>query len=39
MVTLLGPVHDDSYIMIHEVPAPAWGYSGKTQEYRFIAPA
>jgi 4-oxalocrotonate tautomerase len=37
MVTVLGPVHEDSYIMVHEVPAPAWGYSGKTQEYRFIA--
>jgi 4-oxalocrotonate tautomerase len=37
MVTMLGPVHEDSYIMVHEVPAPAWGYSGKSQEYRFIA--
>ena len=25
-----------SYVTLHEPPADAWGYSGKTQEYRFI---
>lgn len=37
MTRLLNSVHADSYILVHEVPASAWGFSGKTQEYRFIA--
>ena len=37
MTGLIGPVHETSYVLVHEVPAPAWGYGGKTQEYRFIA--
>lgn len=37
MLKLLNAVHEDSYIVVHEVPAAAWGFSGKTQEYRFIA--
>jgi 4-oxalocrotonate tautomerase len=37
MSEILGPVHDESYILVHEVPAAAYGYGGKTQEFRFIA--
>lgn len=37
MLGVLGPVHEASYIMVHEVPAPAWGYAGQSQEYRFVA--
>ena len=37
MDTLLTAVHEDSYVMVHEVPATSWGFAGKTQEYRFIA--
>lgn len=33
---ILGGVHTESYVLIHEVPACAYGYGGKTQEYRFI---
>ncbi|WP_027053317.1 tautomerase family protein [Mesorhizobium erdmanii] len=34
---LLGGVHDESYAFVHEVPAAAYGYGGKTQEFRFIS--
>jgi 4-oxalocrotonate tautomerase len=37
MSDILGPVHQESYILVHEVPAAAYGYGGKTQEFRFIA--
>ena len=37
MGEILGNVHPESYILVHEVAAAAYGYSGKTQEYRFIA--
>jgi 4-oxalocrotonate tautomerase len=33
----LGETHEESYVMVHEVPAPAWGFAGKTQEFRFIS--
>jgi 4-oxalocrotonate tautomerase len=33
----LGAVHAESYILVHEVPASAYGFGGKTQEFRFIA--
>ncbi len=33
----LGPTHSESYILIHEVPAAAYGFGGQTQEYRFIS--
>ena len=33
----IGGVHTESYILVHEVPAAAYGFGGKTQEYRFIA--
>lgn len=37
MEAMIGPVHAESYILVHEVPAAAYGYGGQTQEYRFIA--
>ena len=37
MQDILGPLHDESYILVHEVPASAYGYGGKTQEFRFIS--
>jgi 4-oxalocrotonate tautomerase len=37
MENLIGPVHEESYILVHEVPAAAYGYGGKTQEFRFIS--
>jgi len=33
----LGAVRNESYIVVDEVPAPAWGYAGKTQEFRYIS--
>jgi 4-oxalocrotonate tautomerase len=35
--TTLEPVHQESYILVHEVPAAAYGFGGKTQEFRFIS--
>jgi len=32
---LLGNLHEESYIYIQDVRAAAYGYGGKTQEYRF----
>lgn len=32
----LGDVHTESYALVHEVPAAAYGFGGKTQEFRFI---
>jgi 4-oxalocrotonate tautomerase len=37
MGEMLGAVHPESYILVHEVPAAAYGYGGKTQEFRFIS--
>ena len=37
MENMIGPVHEESYILVHEVPAAAYGYGGKTQEFRFIS--
>jgi len=33
---IVGALASASYIVIHEVPADAWGYQGQTQEYRYI---
>ena len=33
----LGPTHNESYILVHEVPAAAYGFGGKSQEFRFIS--
>lgn len=32
---LLGPIHEESYIHVENVRAAAYGYGGKTQEYRY----
>lgn len=32
-----GPLHEESYVLVHEVPAAAYGYGGRTQEHRFVA--
>jgi 4-oxalocrotonate tautomerase len=34
--TLLGNLHQESYIYVHDVRAEAYGYGGLTQEYRYI---
>jgi len=33
---LLAPLHEESYIFVHDVRAEAYGYGGKTQEWRYI---
>lgn len=32
---LLGELDEKSYVYIHDVRAPTYGYGGKTQEYRY----
>ncbi|MCC2107167.1 MAG: tautomerase family protein [Hyphomicrobiales bacterium] len=32
---LLGEVHEESYIHVEDVRAAAYGYGGRTQEYRY----
>ncbi|OAP42734.1 4-oxalocrotonate tautomerase [Sinorhizobium glycinis] len=34
---LLGTLNPESYVLVHEVSAAAYGYGGKTQEFRFIS--
>ena len=34
---LIGGAHEESYVLVHKVPASAYGYGGKTQEFRFVA--
>ncbi|PST21945.1 4-oxalocrotonate tautomerase [Mesorhizobium plurifarium] len=34
---LLGKIHPESYVLVHEVPPAAYGYGGKTQEFRYIS--
>jgi 4-oxalocrotonate tautomerase len=34
---LLGPLHEASYVHVHDVPADAWGYGGRTQAQRRAA--
>ncbi len=33
---LLGPLHEESYIYVQDVRAEAYGYGGKTQEWRYV---
>jgi len=33
---LLGPLHGESYVYVHDVRADAYGYGGRTQEYRYV---
>lgn len=35
MVEILGDLHEESYIHVHDVRATAYGYGGLTQEYRY----
>jgi 4-oxalocrotonate tautomerase len=37
MNELLGGVHTESYALVHEVPASAYGFGGQTQEFRYIS--
>ncbi|CAN5484858.1 4-oxalocrotonate tautomerase family protein [soil metagenome] len=32
---ILGALHEESYIFVHDVKAAAYGYGGLTQEYRY----
>ncbi|NUZ06050.1 tautomerase family protein [Piscinibacter koreensis] len=32
---LLGTLHEESYVHVHDVRAAAYGYGGRTQEYRW----
>ncbi|PWK75558.1 tautomerase family protein [Aminobacter sp. AP02] len=32
---ILGAIHEESYIHVHDVKAAAYGYGGKTQEFRY----
>jgi 4-oxalocrotonate tautomerase len=37
MGRVLGSLHEESYVLVHEVPADAYGFGGVTQEHRYIA--
>ncbi len=37
MSDALGGIHGESYVLVHEVPAAAYGFGGKTQEFRYIS--
>jgi 4-oxalocrotonate tautomerase len=39
MSELLGPLHEASYVHVHDVSADAWGYGGRTQAQRRAATA
>lgn len=34
---VLGDLHEESYALVHEVRADAYGFGGLTQEHRYIA--
>jgi 4-oxalocrotonate tautomerase len=36
---LLGNLHEESYIYVQDVRAAAYGYGGRTQEYRYHHPS
>ena len=36
LAELLDPLHEESYIYVHDVRAEAYGFGGLTQEYRYI---
>lgn len=36
--TILGELHEESYVHVHDVRAAAYGYGGKTQEHRHQHP-
>jgi len=35
---LIGPLHEESYIYVQDVRASAYGYGGRTQEWRYHHP-
>jgi 4-oxalocrotonate tautomerase len=35
MTTLLGPIHEESYVLIHAADGDAYGYGGRTQNARW----
>lgn len=37
MARLLGPLHEESYVHVHDVRGDAYGYGGLTQERRYIS--
>src|SRR5215470_106188 len=37
MGKLLGPLHEESYVHVHDVRGDAYGFGGLTQERRYIA--
>ena len=37
MRRILGELHEESYVLVHEVPADAYGFGGLTQEHRYVA--
>lgn len=37
MADLLGDLHPESYVYVHDVRAEAYGFGGRTQEHRYIA--
>ncbi|HZH51075.1 MAG TPA: tautomerase family protein [Microvirga sp.] len=37
MRQVLGELHEESYVLVHEVAADAYGYGGLTQEHRYVA--
>ena len=37
MASLLGPLHDESYVLVHAVDGHAYGYGGRTQDQRWAA--
>ena len=37
MRELLGPVHEESYVLVHAVDGDAYGYGGRTQNGRWAA--
>jgi 4-oxalocrotonate tautomerase len=37
MGELLGPLHQESYVHVHDARADSYGYGGLTQERRYIA--
>lgn len=37
MGQLIGPLHEESYVHVHDVHAHAYGYGGITQEQRYVA--
>ena len=39
MARLLGPMRPESYVVVEEVRADAWGWGGETQEHRAVAEA